>query len=86
MIRLNVEFSAAGSRTDLDDYVCPLDIAVTCSDEEGWEAYIVGKLAMDQILWGDAQTDGESLFEICARRLPTTCRRRRSSSRPLRRS
>ena len=29
------------------------------------EPYIVGKLAMDQILWNDALTDGEPLFEIC---------------------
>ena len=27
--------------------------------------YVVGKLAVDQILWADAQTDGVSLFEVC---------------------
>src|SRR5207253_6385921 len=28
-------------------------------------AYILGKLAMDQILWADAVADGASLFGIC---------------------
>jgi hypothetical protein len=64
-MRLNVEFSAAVGRTDLDDYIRNLEITVTCYDEEGLSEYVVGKLALDQILWADAQTDGVSLFEVC---------------------
>ena len=29
------------------------------------EQYVVGKLAMDQILWNDALADGVPLFDIC---------------------
>lgn len=64
-MRLNVEFSAPVARTDLDDYIRHLEISVECYDEDGLEAYLVGKLAVDQILWADAQTDGVSLFEVC---------------------
>ncbi len=64
-MRLNVEFSAAVGRTDLDDYIRNLEITVTCYDEDGLNEYVVGKLALDQILWADAQTDGVSLFEVC---------------------
>src|SRR5262245_60266413 len=64
-MRLDVTFSASVGRTDLDDYVRHLEITVTCSDEDGLNEYVVGKLAMDQILWADAQADGVSLFEVC---------------------
>jgi hypothetical protein len=64
-MRLNVEFSAPVARTDLDDYVRHLEITVTCYDEDCVNEYVVGKLAMDQILWADAQVDGVSLFEVC---------------------
>lgn len=64
-MRLHCEFSIPVARTDLDDYVRHLEIRVGCYDEEGVKEYIVGKLAMDQILWADAIVDGESLFEIC---------------------
>ena len=30
-----------------------------------YEPYVVGKLAMDQILWNDALADGVPLFDIC---------------------
>src|SRR5262249_7383200 len=42
-----------------------LEITVTCPDEDGLNEYVVAKLAIDQILWADAQTDGVSLFEVC---------------------
>src|SRR5437588_13006854 len=64
-MRLDVEFSASVARIDLDDYVRHLEISVVCHDEEFLNEYVVGKLAMDQILWADAQTDGVSLFEVC---------------------
>jgi predicted dinucleotide-utilizing enzyme len=64
-MRLNVEFGASVARTDLDDYIRNLEVTVTCYDEDALHEYVVGKLAMDQVLWMDALTDGVSLFEIC---------------------
>jgi hypothetical protein len=64
-MRLLCEFSTSVARMDLDDYVRQLEISVGCYDEDCLNEYIVGKLAMDQILWADALVDGVSLFEIC---------------------
>jgi hypothetical protein len=64
-MRLNVEFSAAVGRAHLADSIRHLEISVTSYDEDGLSEYVVGKLAMDQILWADAQLDGVSLFEVC---------------------
>lgn len=64
-MRLHCEFSTSVARTDLDDYIRHLEISVGCYDDDAMNEYVVGKLAMDQILWMDAQTDGVSLFEIC---------------------
>jgi hypothetical protein len=64
-MQLHCEFSTPVARTDLDDYIRHLEISVGCYDEEGLNEYIVGRLAMDQILWSDAIVDGVSRFEIC---------------------
>ena len=64
-MRLHCEFSTPVARSDLDDYIRHLEISVGCCDEDGLNEYIVGKLAVDQILWMDALVDGVSLFEIC---------------------
>ena len=64
-MRLHCEFSAPVARTDLDDYIRHLEISVGCYDEDALNEYIVGKLAVDQILWMDAIVEGVSLFEIC---------------------
>ncbi len=64
-MRLLWEFYTPVARTDLDDYVRELEILVGCHDADGLNEYIVGRLAMDQILWADALVDGVSLFEIC---------------------
>lgn len=64
-MRLLCEFSAPVARTDLDDYIRHLEISVACYDEDCLNEYIVGKLAMDQILWTDALMDEVSLFEVC---------------------
>jgi hypothetical protein len=64
-MRLGVKFNAPVGRADLEDYVRHLEIDVTCSDEEGENEYVVGKLAVDQIRWADAQTDDVPLFAIC---------------------
>jgi hypothetical protein len=64
-MRLHCEFSTPVARTGLDDYVRHLEISVGCYDEDALREYVVGKLAVDQVLWADAITDGVSLFDIC---------------------
>ena len=64
-MRLHCEFSTPVARTDLDDYIRHLEISVGCYDEDALNEYIVGKLAVDQILWMDALVAGVSLFEFC---------------------
>jgi hypothetical protein len=64
-LKLSVRFDAAVARTDLEDYVQNLEIAVMCFDQECATEYVVAKLVMDRILWADAQVDGVSLFEVC---------------------
>jgi hypothetical protein len=64
-MRLHCEFSTPVARTDLDDYIRHLEISVRCYDEDALNEYLVGKLAVDQILWAEAITDGVSLFDIC---------------------
>jgi len=64
-MRLHCDFSTPVARTGVDDYVRPLVISIECYDEHCAESYLVGKLAMDQILWSDALADGVSLFDIC---------------------
>jgi hypothetical protein len=58
---LHVEFSTSIARTDLDDYIRHLAIGVGCYDEDALNEYIVGKLAVDQIMWMDALVDGDLL-------------------------
>ena len=64
-MRLHCEFSTPVARTDLDNYIRHLEISVGCYDEDALNEYIVGKLAVDQIMWMNAIVDGVSLFEIC---------------------
>lgn len=64
-MRLRCEFSTPVARSEEDDYVRHLVISVEGYDEECADSYLVGKLAMDQILWDDALIDGVSLFDIC---------------------
>jgi len=64
-MRLLYNFSTSMSRHEPDDYVRNMEVTVECYDEDCSNAYILGKLAMDQILWADAVFDDASLFEIC---------------------
>jgi len=64
-MRLRCEFSTPVARTEVADYIRHMAISIECFDKECAEAYIVGKLAMDQILWSDALADGVPLFDIC---------------------
>ncbi len=63
-MRLRCEFSTPVARTEVDDYVRHLVISIECYGKD-YDSYIVGKLAMDQILWNDALNDGVALFDIC---------------------
>src|SRR5262249_32905236 len=65
LTRLPCEFSPPIFRIEEDDYVRHLVISVECFDAHCAQAYLVGKLAMDQILWSDALADGMPLFDIC---------------------
>lgn len=64
-MRLRCEFSTPVFRNEEDDYIRHLVIGVECYDEHCAASYLVGKLAMDQILWRDALADGVPLFDIC---------------------
>jgi hypothetical protein len=64
-MRLHCEFSTPLARTALEDYVRHLEIRVGCYDEDCLNEYTVGRLALDQVLWAAAATDGVSLFEVC---------------------
>lgn len=63
-MRLHCEFSTAVARSDEDDYIRHLVITVKAFSKD-YEQYVVGKLAMDQILWSDALADGMPLLDIC---------------------
>ena len=64
MIHLACSFVASIRREQLEDYVRELEVAVFSFDESGQEV-ILGKIAATQVLWADAEIDGESLFDIC---------------------
>ena len=64
-MRLHCQFSTSVALTDLEDYIQHLEISVGCYDEECENEYVVGKLAVDRILWADAFIDGTALSEIC---------------------
>lgn len=64
-MRLLYNFSTSTSRHEPDDYVRNMEVTIECFDEDCSNGYILGKLAMDQVLWADAVADGASLFDIC---------------------
>lgn len=64
MIRLSCFFGSSIGRHQLEDYVRELEITVLSVDELGQEV-TVGKIAATQVLWANAENDGESLLHIC---------------------
>lgn len=64
-MRLHCEFWTPVARTDLDDYIRHLVISIEGYEKDTYEPFLVGKLAMDQILWSHALADGVPLFDIC---------------------
>src|SRR5215472_3403454 len=81
-MRLHCEFGAPVARTDLDDYIRHLEISVRCYDEDALNEYLVGKLAIDQILWAEAITEGVSLFDICDSEVHTILTKGKQEFRP----
>lgn len=63
-MRLHCKFSTPVARSEVDDYVRHLVISVEAFGKD-YDLCVVGKLAMDQILWADALTDGVPLLDIC---------------------
>ena len=62
---LRSRFTTSICRQDLEDYVRIVEIDVLCYDEDVADAYLVGRITLNQILWAQAIVDGESLFEVC---------------------
>jgi len=64
MIRLSCIFESSIGRHQLEDYVRELEITVFSFDVLGQEV-TVGKIAATQVLWANAENDGESFLHIC---------------------
>lgn len=64
-MRLRWRTIASVGREDLEDYVRSVRIDVSSWNEDNEREYLVARLGVDHILWGDAVADGESLFAIC---------------------
>ena len=64
MICLSCSFVSSIGRFQFEDYIRELEVAVFSFDELGQEV-TVGKIAATQVLWADAEIDGESLLHIC---------------------
>jgi hypothetical protein len=63
---LRCEFSTSVAQIEEEDYIRRFVVDMKCYEEEDSDdSYLVGKLAMAQILWNDAIVNGESLLDIC---------------------
>jgi hypothetical protein len=65
VIRLSCHLESAIGRHELGDYVRELVIDVLGANDEGIQEILVGRLAISQILWADAQMEGQSLLDVC---------------------
>ena len=64
MIYVSCQFENPIGRSDYSDYVRELQLDIFGCDANG-DRILLGKMAADQVLIGDAQVDGMSLFEVC---------------------
>jgi hypothetical protein len=64
MIYVSCQFETPIGRSDYSDYVRALQLDVSGHDAAG-NRILLGKIAADQVLIGDAQSDGVSLFDVC---------------------
>jgi hypothetical protein len=65
MLTLTSTQQASLSRTDLEDFIVAITVDVLAHDETSSGPYVVGRIAMDRILWRQACARGESLFDVC---------------------
>ena len=64
MIYVSCQFETPIGRSDYSDYVRALQIDISGCDANG-DRVLLGKIAADQVLVGDAQVDGMPLFDVC---------------------
>ncbi len=64
MIYISCQFETPIGRSDYSDYVRALQLEVSANDDVG-NRILLGKIAADQVLVGDAQCHGMSLFDVC---------------------
>jgi len=64
MIYVSCQFETPIGRSDYSDYVRALQLDVSGCDADG-NRVLLGKIAADQVLVGDAQVEGMSLFDVC---------------------
>ncbi len=64
MIYVSCQFETPIGRSDYSDYVRALQIDISGCDANG-DRILLGKMAADQVLIGDAQVDGMPLFDVC---------------------
>ncbi len=64
MIYISCQFDTPICRSDYSDYVRALRLDVSGYDDVG-NRILLGKIAADQVLIGDAQIHGMPLFDVC---------------------
>lgn len=64
MIYVSCQFETPIGRSDYSDYVRALQLDISGCDAEG-DRVLLGKIAADQVLVGDAQVEGMPLFDVC---------------------
>ena len=64
MIYVSCQFETPIGRSDYSDYVRALQLDISGCDADG-NRVLLGRIAADQVLVGDAQVDGMTLFDVC---------------------
>ena len=64
MIYVSCQFETPIGRSDYSDYVRSLQLDISGCDADG-NRILLGKISADQVLVGDAQVDGMTLFDVC---------------------
>jgi hypothetical protein len=64
MIYVSCQFETPIGRSDYSDYVRALRLNVSSYDAGG-NRILLGRIAADLVLVGDARTEGMSLFDVC---------------------
>lgn len=64
MIYVSCQFETPIGRSDYSDYVRALQLDIFGCNANG-DRILLGKIAADQVLVGNAQVDGMALFDAC---------------------